>query len=607
MANNINEKVQLPLWDLSSIYKGFDHRGYKDDKEKLNEKLKNLLDFVKSSSLKEISEIGKAVSIFADAESLYENLYSYCYASYSVETGSTRALKEINRLEKEKLKLLQAQAIFRKKFPFSPKEVEAMAGADEKSRDQYTLFLKETAILKKHQLSGKMEDLIEELLQPGANAWSRMQESISSELSVKWDKKTGEKKTVTELRSLAFDPDRDVRERAYNKEIKAWKSVEIPMAYALNGVKGFSVILNKRHKWKTALEKSAFQSRITEKTLKAMIKAIEKTLPSFHKYLNTKANIMGLNKLAFYDLFAPLSHDDNDTAESNTSSNWSFEKGKGFIIDTFSSFDFEMGNFAKECFEKKRIDAMPRKGKIGGAYCINFPIAKECRVMCNYNGSFSSVSTVAHELGHGWHTEVLKDESVIYQNYPMTLAETASIFSETLIFDTAIKQASGKEKISLMENFLQEATQVIVDILSRFYFEKAVFKNRREGELTPQEFSILMLDAQKKTYKKALDKDTYHQYMWAVKGHYYIPDLNFYNYPYAFGQLFGIALYKNWLSDKKGFPKRYKEILSESGKKTAVEITAQAGFDIETESFWLESLSYIQNMIEEFSNEAGTK
>jgi oligoendopeptidase F len=189
----------------------------------------------------------------------------------------------------------------------------------------------------------------------------------------------------------------------------------------------------------------------------------------------------------------------------------------------------------------------------------------------------------------------------------MTLAETASIFSEIMIFDKAIKKTSSNaEKLFIMELFLQEVTQVIVDILSRFYFEKEIFTRRENGEISAREFSAIMQDSQKKAYGNAIRKKTYHQYMWAVKGHYYIPSLSFYNYPYAFGQLFGIALYKKYLSDKKNFSQQYNNILKESGRKTSMEITRQAGFDIETEPFWLDSIDYIKQMIDEFSEIALT-
>jgi oligoendopeptidase F len=252
---NLKSKSGLPLWDLSHIYKGFDDEFYIDDKNQLTEKFRDLLEYCanKDISIKEDEWLEEVIKKTEAAESLYENLYSFCYTCYSVETGNPRAIKELNVLEKEKLMLYKAKTEFRKNFTFSKQQISAIIKKNS-FLAEYELFLKETEEFKNHQLAPEIEELVEELLPPGANAWSRLQEAISSELSVKWDKETGERKTVTELRSLACDSNRKIRKKAYNKEIKAWKSAEIPLAYALNGVKGFGIILNKRSVWSSAID-----------------------------------------------------------------------------------------------------------------------------------------------------------------------------------------------------------------------------------------------------------------------------------------------------------------------------------------------------------------
>ena len=603
--DKIKIEHNMPLWNLFSIYKGLDDTSYTEDKEKMLIEFQQLLDIVKNNNASNGADekwIESVIKKIEHAESIYENLYSYCYANYSTQTADAEIVRELNNLEKEKLKLYKAKTMFIKKITLSQQQINNIAKKNSFLQN-YTFFLSETLVLKKHQLSSDMEALVEEMLQPGANSWSRLQEAISSDLSITWGKK-GNKKTVTQLRALAFSKSRKTRKKAFKKEIKAWKSAEIPLAYALNGVKGTGIIINKRRKWNSILEKSVFQSRLTENTLKALITAIEKSLPAFHRYFNAKASLLGVKKLAFYDLFAPLPTKEKKTKSQNVKdiSQWSFPDAINFITGTFRNFYPDMGSFAENAFAKRWIDAIPHKGKIGGAYCINFPLTKESRILCNYNNSFSSVSTLAHELGHAWHSEILKNESIIHHHYPMTLAETASIFSEIMIFDRAIKETEDStDKLFLMEIFLQEVTQVIVDILSRFYFEKEIFARREKGDISAREFSNIMQDAQKRTYGDSIRKKTYHQYMWAVKGHYYIPSLSFYNYPYAFGQLFGIALYKKYLSDKTNFPDQYNNILKESGKRTSMEIAIQAGFNIEQEAFWLDSIDYIRQIIDEFS------
>ena len=589
MTDNLDLKLELPLWDIKGIYKSYDAPDYINDKKLFSDTVAKIKEAAVTPS-SETDWFKNLIMLTDKAEKIFENLNSYCYALYSTDTENAANLKEINSLEKIQLDLLKSRFIILNNL--SETDIESAVHNEELS--EYTLFFREMLSIKKHLLSEKEEELIELLLQPGANSWSRLQEAVSSTTSVEWDEKTGSRKTVTQLRNLAFHPDRETRKKAFEREIKGWKQMEIPLAYALNGVKGFNLIINLRKNWESNLEKSLFQARMKKETLDAMICAMEKALPLFQKYFSLKAAALGVEKLAFYDLFAPLNNEDPQI--------WKFSEGKSYIIETFSSFSKDFGEFAEKAFNSSWIDAEPRSGKIGGAYCTSFPLKKESRVLANYNGSFSSVSTIAHELGHAYHFELLKDCTHIHQSYPMTLAETASIFSEILLYSRAVEDEKIKDRASVLEMFLQEISQVIVDILSRFYFEKSVFEKRKEGELTPREYCSLMEDAQKKTYGNSLSEDTYHRYMWAVKGHYYIPSLSFYNYPYAFGQLFGIALYNSYKRDRKNFPDLYKEILKGTSRFNVEETAEKGGFRLDDENFWLDSFSFIENLVEKFSD-----
>ena len=588
MTENLDLKLEIPLWDIKNIYENYDDPEYITDKKIFSETVELLKKTAESPSA-DTSWFKNLLNIIDKAEKIFENLNSYCYALYSTDTSDSKNLKEINSLETIQLDLLKSRFTLLNNLT----EDNIRSALDNKELKDFTLFFQELLIMKKHLLSEKEEELIDLLLQPGANSWSRMQEAVSSTIKVKWNGKSGESKTVTELRNLAFHPDRKIREKAFHKETEGWKLMEVPLAYALNGVKGFNLIINSRKKWESNLDKSLFQARMKKESLNAMISAMEKSLPVFQKYFKIKAEALGIEKLAFYDLFAPLNEADDDI--------WDFPSGKQYIIEAFSSFSPDFGAFAEKAFNCSWIDAMPRSGKIGGAYCTSFPLKKESRILANYNGSFSSVSTIAHELGHAYHFELLKDNIHMNQDYPMTLAETASIFSEILLYSRAVEDNKIKDKRSILEMFLQEISQVIVDILSRYYFEKSVFIRRKDGELTPEEFCVLMTDAQKKTYGDSLEDTTYHKYMWAVKGHYYIPSLSFYNYPYAFGQLFGIALYNSYKKDKDNFPGLYREILRNTGRKSVEDTAKEADFMLDDENFWLNSFKFIENLVERFS------
>ncbi|MDR0567626.1 MAG: M3 family oligoendopeptidase [Spirochaetaceae bacterium] len=588
----------VPRWKLSAIYPSFDAPEYVRDTRLLREQIGGFLAMLENPLPADGAELLKVIRAFEAAENTAGNLETYAEAVYTTNTQDARALAEINAVKAAALPLGKAGVIFRRRLAEQKDHILKLTESDP-VLGQYRFFLTESIEKAGFQMAPELEDLANDLSRSGGDAWSRLHESISSTVQVLWNPATGERKTVTALRDLAHNPDRNVREQAYKAELAAWKSVEIPLAAALNGVKGAAITLDTRRGWKTSdggydmLKKSSVQSRITEKTLKTLIAALEDALPLFRRYLKTKARLLGIPVCGFYDLFAPT---------DIRAKKWTWEETAEFIPNRFDEFDPGMGAFARHAFAFSWIDAEPREGKVGGAYCTDFPLTGESRILCNFEGSFDSVTTVAHELGHAWHHELLKDLPRSLAQYPMTLAETASIFAETLVFEGALQKASPEERLGLIEGNLKDACQVIVDILSRFYFEEALFKRRAAAELHPTELCALMLEAQRKTYGDGLDPSILHPYMWAVKSHYYRASLGFYNYPYAFGLLFSLGLYAEARKKGPSFAQTYRDMLRLTGKAPAETAAQLAGFSIEDESFWRQGIGVIAQRLEELEN-----
>ncbi|WP_455382787.1 M3 family oligoendopeptidase [Salinispira pacifica] len=583
-----------PRWDLAPIYPSFDSDEYRKDRKKLQSNTAKLLKLSQNSALmasKPEKWLADCIKLFNSVYDLTENLQAYAYLQYSVNTQDRAALQELNSLEEALLPLHRAQVHFRTALDSIRSELPAILERDA-GLGKYRYFLDLEIAQQDRQMTAAEEDLAADLLRPGGDAWSRLQEAVSSNMSVVWNEKSGERKSVVQLRGLAYDADRSVRQKAYELELSAWSQAEIPLSYALNGVKGFSAILNRRRRYQSTLDRSIFQARINRKILNALTSVMEESLPVFRKYLRAKAKLLGLRKLAFYDIFAPV---------GSSSRRWSFADAERFIVEKFGEFSPEMGEFAAGAFRNRWIDAEPRKGKVGGAYCQSFPLARASRILSNFEGSFSDVSTLAHELGHAYHHEVLKDASAIHRSYPMTLAETASIFSETIVYNSALATAPEAERITILETFLQNATQVIVDILSRFKFENRVMELRPSRELGPDELCEFMLQAQRDTYGNALDSKLLHPYMWAVKGHYYSPHLGYYNFPYAFGQLFGLGLYRLYEEERDRFAERYRTLLLMTGQASAAEVTKAAGFNIEKPDFWRTGIAFIEEKVNDFA------
>jgi pepF/M3 family oligoendopeptidase len=602
----------LPRWNLASIYPSFDSPEYAGDLKLLREQIDTLL-YLLENPLPEESAGARLVSLIRAWEAAgdtAENLENYAEAIYSVSTQDSRALEEINAVDAAALPLGKAAVLLRGRLAGQRELVLRLAETAPELAD-YRFFIKESLKKAAFQMSPELEDLANDLARSGGDAWSRLHGAISSTASAPWD--DGERKTVTALRDLAFNPDRSVRERAYRAELEVWKSMELPLAAALNGVKGTAITLDRRRGWHkagavpagdavpasvTALRKSCFQSRMEEKTLAVLIETMESALPLYRRYLKAKAALVGVPVCAFYDIFAPVG--------GNTRS-WTWEESSAFILERFGAFDPEMETFARRTFASSWIDAEGREGKVGGAYCTGFPLKGESRILCNFEGSFDSVTTVAHELGHGWHHELIKDLPRSRSAYPMTLAETASIFAETIVFEGALAgdRSGPAERLGLIEENLKDSCQVIVDILSRYYFEKELFKRRDRAELSPADLSAMMTCAQQKTYGDALDPKQLHPYMWAVKPHYYGTGLAFYNYPYAFGALFSQGLYARYQEEGPGFAAAYRNILRLTGEASVEEIARQAGFDIQGENFWRDGLSMTEKRVAEFEKLAG--
>lgn len=522
---------------------------------------------------------------------LYETLESYTYCSYSVATGDEAAVAALNRINEFTVPLADLSVRFRDALAEADAVVTGgigrLAGEDAELAE-YAFLLEEEIFLQTRQLSPREEELAADLARAGSDAWSRLQETLSSTLTAPWD---GGVKTVVELRALAFDSDRTIRERAYRAELEAWERVETSFAFAINGVKGFSDTLNSRRGWSSTIERTLRESRMSRATLDSLIAALQRSLPLFRRYWSAKARALGLERLAFYDIFAPV---------GESARTWSFAEAMEFIGSRFASFAPELADFARRTVAERWIDAEPRSGKVGGAYCIGLPGAGRSGILCNFSGSYDAMDTIAHELGHAYHGEILNDLPALQRQYPMPLAETASTFCEILVFEGALEIASEAERLHILEQFLQGAAQVTIDILSRYLFETELMERRASGEVSAHELKTMMLDAQERTYGDALDPDLRHAWMWAVKGHYYNADLAFYNFPYAFGLLFALGLAAQRRIDPTTFPERYRTILLETGRRDIETVCAVAGIDITAEEFWQSGIDRIGELVGEF-------
>lgn len=513
-------------------------------------------------------------------------LYAYISAFVATDSRDVQAQAALSRFQPRLVVLSQLGTRFAAWV--GSLDVEGVIAASPlAAAHAYTLHMaKEEA---GHLMSPEAEALAAELSPSGGDAWGRLHQDLTSQIAVRVEGQDGEL-PMSAVRNLAYDPDRQVRRRAYEAELAAWERHALPLAAALNSIKGETNALGRRRRWPSALDRALSSNHIDRQTLDAMLLAAQESLPTFRCYLRAKARALGVERLAWYDIEAPVG------AQGMV---WTYEEARALIEEQFAGYSPRMRDLARRAFGDRWIDAGPRPGKVGGGFCMGLR-GEESRILVNYTQAFDGVSTLAHELGHAYHTLNLATRTMLQRHTPMTLAETASTFCETVIRQAGLARSSGQERLELLEASLQGHCQIVVDIYSRFLFEQRLFEARQERELSIAELNAMIRQAQREAYGDGLDPELLHPYMWAVKGHYYSVDTPFYNFPYMFGALFGLGLYSRFQQQPDTFRERYDELLSATGMADAASLADRFGIDIRSPGFWRDSLTVIGADVEQF-------
>ncbi|OQX93301.1 MAG: hypothetical protein B6I17_03270 [Tenericutes bacterium 4572_104] len=580
----------MKKWNLDKLYLAFDDPAFLRDMKLLNKLIQKTIK--KEDEFENYDSKQQKLISFLETEiqliTLVDKLMHFASLVSSIESTNQEAMKSMNKIEVEFTKLTKIEVLFQKWLSNYPNIEEDINNNEFLKEHKFHIL--EMIKQASHKLDDSTESLISKLIQNGSNAWSRLQSLLTSTLVVDYE---GEEITLSEIRNLANSPDANVRKSAYEAELKAYKKIEKSIAFSLNSIKGEVNVLTEARGYKTALDQALFISRMKKETLDVMQEACLEYMPLFRKYLKRKAKLLGhKNGLPFYDLFAPI-------GSSNTK--FTIPEANEYILKNFKTFSEELYLMAKKAFTDGWIDYTPRQGKVGGAFCANIHSIKESRILANFTGVFGDIITLSHELGHAFHGESIFNESILNSNYTMPVAETASTFCETIVNKAALKDAASKdEKIFLLESSIQDYTQVIVDIMSRFIFEKSVFEGRKETVFDENELKDLMIKAQKETYGNGLDSNYLHPYMWVCKSHYYSGELSYYNFPYTFGLLFAKGLYAKYLEDKDGFVSLYNKLLAATGKMMVEDTALLVGIDVTKKEFWVSSLELLKEDIDLF-------
>lgn len=593
-----NSAQGLPRWDMSVVFPSLDSPEFAYAFQSLVQQLNALealfdthhieqrepqpLTERTAQSFEEVIE--RYNGVLQEARTI--SAYIYCFVT--TDSRDNLAQAKLSELQQQTVRLSQLGTRFTAWI--GSLDVAALIERSEVA-NAHAFVLERTQVEAAHLMSPAEEALTAELNLTGGSAWSKLHGNLTSQLMVPITLDGQEQVLpMSMVRNLAFDADRGVRRRAYEAELATWEQAALPLAAALNSIKGEVNLLARRRGWESPLDQALFENTIDRQTLEALMEAARESFPDFRRYLRAKARMLGLPALAWYDLFAPI---------GTNARGWEWSEAVDFIVEQFGSYSPKLKDLAARAFSELWIDAEPRPGKRDGAYCT-FIRGAESRVFANYKPVLEGVQTLAHELGHAYHNLNLANRTMLQRSTPMTLAETASIFCETIVRQAALRQADEQEQLAILESSLEAACQVVVDIISRFLFEQRVFEARQQREVSVDELNNLMLEAQRETYGDGLDETILHPYMWAVKPHYYSTGRSFYNYPYMFGLLFGLGLYARYIEDPEGFKRGYDDLLSSTGLADAATLARRFGIDIRTPDFWRSSLAIIRTDVDRF-------
>ena len=574
-------------WDLTVFYKDFDDPEFKDDLARLP---KEIDAFTAAIAAPAEDEVRKLVSLVHQEEALsnlFERLSMMIELTLSVDANNKAANAAMAPLMRATMDSSLAANAF-SRYLASLENLDAIIDADDELKAR-AFALREAAEDAKHQLPEALEKPVLKMQLSGGEAFSQLRDKLDATLLVDYD---GKQIPLSAVRALAYDGDADTRRRAYEAELASYKKIELPMSFCLNNIKAEGETMAALKGYKGVLDMALAHSRMDEKTLEAMWTAIREALPEVREYFKAKGRLLGHeNGLPFYDLFAPV---------GQSTRTYTVEEARALLLDLFGKFCPEMGEMMRAAFDEGWIDMFPHEGKSGGAFCAGYYAKNISRVMTNFAGSASDVSTLAHELGHAFNNRMLHHKPIMMTETPMPLAETASTFNETLLISQLLKTATPEEELTLLDSCLTEQTQTMVDIYSRFLFEQKVVSAQADHALDVDELKETMLWAQEQSYGDGLDPEYRHPYMWACKSHYYSTGVHFYNFPYAFGGLFARGLYARYEKEGEAFVPVYCDLLSRFGSDTIANVTASVGIDVTTPDFWREAVESVLVQVRRF-------
>lgn len=593
--------TDLPRWDLESIFPGVDSpefsaafQAVKRDTEDLTALFDTHRIEARDPAPLDAETVGAVEEVIDRYNRLLEatrRLEGYLFCLVETDARNERAQAAFAEFRQRQVPLALLAARFTAWI--GSLDIETLVARSPIARN-HADSLRRIKLAAAHLMSPAEEALAAELTPSGAAAWGRLRDDLAARLTARLVLDGQERELpLTEVANLAYHPDRAVRQQAYDVEMTVWRTQALPLAAALNGVKGETTTLIRRRKWADPLDAALFANHLDRPTLDALLGAIQEALPAYRRYLRAKARLLGLPVLAWWDQTAPV----------GTGRSWPFSEAAAFITERFGDVSPKLATLAGRAVSERWIDAEPREGKGGGGFCTGIGRG-ESRILLNYAPVYDWMSALAHELGHAYHAAVmgeyartpLQDPSP----GPMALAETASTFCETFVYRAALAGAGKEEELALLDGGLQAVAFNVFHTAYLFAFEREVFTSRQHRDLSAGELDSLMIEAQRDLFGDALDPQTLNPINWERLPHFYLADLWFYNFPYAFGMLFGRGLWTRWEAEPAGFTERFDDLLASTGMQDAATLARTFDIDLHSPDFWRSSFASFHADVDRF-------
>ena len=581
-------------WSLNSLYKGSDDPQINTDIERLKSALAEYrcdVSGLNDTAEEPVQVLKRLVLAREEITVLVRKLAGYFSLRRSANASDASVASYMTLVQGLMSSVAKDTAIANKYIGSIDNLFEIIK--DDEVLSQYEFYFTEIKSSVSHSMSDEAEEVFAKMNISGGRAWGDLFSYLTASVKVEYGDETV---TLSKIRGLADSDDDEVRKKAYEAELASYDKIKDSIAFSLNSIKAQVNLEAELRGYENPLAMTLADSRMKKETLDAMLCAMREYLPKFREYLKHKAALLGhKNGLPWYDILASMGRSDAKT--------YTAEEAHSYLVEHFSSFAPDLAEMVDRAFNEEWIDFYPRNGKVGGAFCSNLPFIGQSRILTNFSGSFGSVVTLAHELGHAYHGQQIQNHRPLNTSYSMPVAETASNFNELIIVNDAIEKAEGEEKIMLIEGQIQDATQIIVDIYSRFLFEDEVIRRRKDTFLFAKDLEEIMLSAQKEAFGDGLDPDYLHPYMWCCKSHYYRAGLSYYNFPYAFGGLFSRGLYAKYLEEGEAFLPKYRALLAQTTVDTVENVAKIADIDLTNPEFWRVSLKMIADQIDLFIKE----